>query len=182
MSSGYEQFQDPPSQDLLQRISEAARELREQDRKIEEEEARLQEMKKRRQHISEKRIPDLMEEAGFERFTTSDGIEVDVKEHIRASIPKDRAGQAFRWLEEQGHGELIKRGFSIRFNREQQEAAERFEQMVQEQYDGFDVKQERTVHPQTLQAFIREQLEAGVDIPLSLFGAIKQRIARVRVK
>ena len=40
---------------------------------------------------------------------------------------------------------------------------------------------ERKVEPMTLQAFIKEHLAAGKDIPLDIFGVYRQRIAKVEV-
>ena len=38
------------------------------------------------------------------------------------------------------------------------------------------------VNPQTLQAFVRQSLEAGEKIPMDLLGVYRQRQAKVKVK
>jgi hypothetical protein len=42
------------------------------------------------------------------------------------------------------------------------------------------VKQEQNVHWQTLDAFVRQQLENGDELPLELFGVFRQRFAKVK--
>ena len=180
MTNGYDQYQSAPDADLLKRIESTTEQLTRVEQEIEQEENKLKELKKQKQNLAEKQIPDLMEEAGFEEFKTTSGHKVQVKDYIRASIPKQNAHEAFKWLEEHGHGNVIKRGYDIQFNREQEEQAEQFQQLIDENFPQFAVKPKKKVEPQTLQALIRECLEEGEEIPMQLFGAIKQRIAKVR--
>lgn len=125
--------------------------------------------------INENALPELMDQMGMETFTTKDGIKVDVKETIRASIPKAKAPEAMGWLRANGHNHMIKRQISVIANSDKQ--GEEIVQLVK----GYEFTDNATVHPMTLGAFVREQMEAGADLPLDLLGVFRQRVSKVQV-
>ena len=47
---------------------------------------------------------------------------------------------------------------------------------------GFNVKDEEKIESSTLRAWVKRQLESGADIPMDLFGASKQDIAKITAK
>ena len=74
---------------------------------------------------------------------------------------------------------LIKRLFSIEFGREEEKWADKFERDCKQRKKQLHLKRKKFVHPQTLQAFIRGQLEEGVAVPLDIFGVFRQRFVKV---
>jgi hypothetical protein len=142
-------------------------------------EALLDEAKKNQQRITEHEIPKLMD--GLEgKINLPDGRVIEVGEKIRASIGGDKKPLAMRWLDDHGHGSLIKRRFIVEFGRDQEEWAKKFEEQLEQSETPLNVKRERNVHWQTLDAFVREQLENGAELPLELFGVFRQRFAKIK--
>jgi hypothetical protein len=127
--------------------------------------------------LAERQIPELMDGLGLKTFTTKAGFRVDVKRTIRASIPAARKDEAMRWLDDNGHSGLIKRSVLVAFDREQEKDARKLEQQLGKKFEN--VKTELKVESSTLRAFIGEQLAAGAAVPLELFGAWEQRIAKI---
>jgi hypothetical protein len=127
--------------------------------------------------LAERQIPELMDGLGLKTFTTTSGFRVDVKRTIRASIPAAKKDEAMRWLDDNGHSGLIKRSVLVAFDREQEKDARKLEQQLGKKFEN--VKTELKVEPSTLRAFIGEQLALGAEMPLELFGAWEQRIAKI---
>lgn len=176
----YSDFKEnEPVDSVLAKISALAVE----QKKAEAEVARLEEELKKAQDklrdISEFRLPALMDSIEMTDFTLRDGSKIKVDEKLRASIPSIHETAAFKWLEENRQGGLIKRQFLIDFNREQEEWAAKFAKELSERDDPLNFKCKRSVHPQTLAAFVREQLEEGVAIPLDIFGVFRQRVTKI---
>lgn len=145
-------------------------------------EERLKDAKLAARNISEKTLPAIMDELGLEKFKTTDGFEIQVKEEIRGSIPASNPEPAFKWLEDNGSEKLIKREFTIQFGKGEETWAKKFMRDLKQRKKPLNCKVKKTVHVQTLRAFIREQLEEGVAIPMETFGVFRQRLTKVKVK
>lgn len=175
---GYDPVSKPSGSDLAN-LARLAHLLGLANKRIADLEEEVAKAKKEAQGIAERDIPELMDHLGLKTFTTSNGFRIDVKKVIRASIPAGNKERAMRWLDENGHGGLIKRTVQVAFSRDQEQQARALGAELEEQFDS--VSTDLKVESATLRAFIREQLEAGQDIPLELFGAFEQRIAEVTV-
>lgn len=97
--------------------------------------------------ICEELLPALMDELGVEKATLSDGSELRLTNNVYAHIAAVHQEAAFAWLRSRGLGDIIKEVTKV------------------------------SVHPSTLKAQLRELLEAGVDVPQTLFGVYQQRAA-----
>lgn len=175
----YSEFKDGPGDNLLAQISATALEQKEAEAKVAKLEEELQVAKDTLRDISERRLPELMDSAEMTSFTLSDGTKIEVNEKIRAGIPPKTQGQAFMWLKEHGHDALIKNQITVDFDREQEDIAEKFAENLREKWDDVRFKQKKTVHASTLASFIKEQLSEGIDIPLDIFGAFRQRFSKI---
>lgn len=141
-------------------------------------EALLDEAKTNLRRIVEHEIPSLME--GLEgTINLPDGRKVTIAEKIRASVKKEVKPIAMKWLDDNGHGGIVKRQFIIEFGKDQEEWANNFRQTLAESRVPLNVKEERNVQWQTLDAFVREQLSEGVDLP-DMFGVFRQRFAKIK--
>lgn len=139
----------------------------------------LDEAKKNLKNLSEYEIPKLLE--GMEgKLSLPDGRTITITEKIRSSITSDHKPTAMRWLEDHGYGSLIKRRFIIEFGRDQADWVKEFEAQLEASKLSLNIKREHNVHWQTLDAFVREGLEQGEDIPLELFGVYRQRFAKIK--
>ena len=126
-------------------------------------------------------VPDLMDKLSIKNHTTTKGVELKMSEVIRGSIPEVNAEKAFAWLEENDYGKLIKRTFNIEFGKGDEAWANKFERDCAARKRPLNLKRKKGVHAQTLQAFVRAELEKGTDIPMELFGVYRQRFAKVKI-
>jgi hypothetical protein len=93
---------------------------------------------------------------------------VSTKQEYYASIPAEKSGQAFAWLREHGYGAIIKNVISAEFGKGEDEKALEAATVLAEA--GFKPSQKESVHPMTLKAFVKEQMEKGNEVPADLLG------------
>lgn len=172
----------PAATDALARLAVLAEQQEEAETQVEEIEEALRVAKYRLRDIAEVQIPEAMDEAGVEEFTTSSGLKISVAEKILGSLSEERSEAAFAWLAEHGYSELIKREFKIVFNKDEEQWAEAFAQELTEREHPLRHEIKRAIHPSTLQAWVKEQLREGVDIPLDTFGVYRSRKSKIERK
>ena len=119
-------------------------------------------------NISGEVLPALLLEFGLSELRMGDGSKVTVSTQISASISKERSYAAHEWLRDNGFGDLIKNTVAVTFGKGEDDKAQT---LVRElDGNGFNVDQKEAVHPSTLKAFCKEQIEKGSEIPSDLFG------------
>lgn len=156
--------------DQLKRISEAVDEYLDAVAAAAEAEAAFKEAKKLVVRYEEHLLPEAMREAGMLDFTTTSGYKVKIKSDVRASIPKAKEADAFRWLEENGQGGLIKRTVEVPFAMGEEERVEDLMNDLQER--EFSCGARKKIESSTLRSFVRKQLEDPSNkFPMDLFGA-----------
>ncbi len=180
--SSFEEDKPEVGGNMLARLGGLAVEQLHSQARVLQLEQDLKQAKETLRHISENQMPKLMEEAEMEDFTTKDGLNITIDSIIRGSIPAASAPQAFEWLEEHGEGGLIKREFKIDFGKDDDKWADKFERDLAQRKKPLNVKRKKAVHPQSLQAFVREQLKEGVPIPMDVFGVYRQTVSKVKLK
>lgn len=174
----YEDYVEKPTGDRFSEVAELAARQREAEQYVEQCQKELKRAQEQLRDIAEGELPNLMDELGLSEFKTTDGTKIIVSEKIRAGISKDRAPAAMAWLRQHGHSRLIKHTVSVEFDKDEDERAQ---QLLEElQLGEFEAEDRQVVHPQTLQAFVRQKLEAGEDVPLELFGVHRQRITKIK--
>jgi len=169
----------PDSTDALAQLSKLGTELTQAQAEQKAFEDRLALAKKRVVHLSETAIPELMDKVGLTRFTTREGIPFKVADQVFASITKAKAAAAHRWLDDHGHGQIMRRTVVVEFGREKEDDARELTAALVAEYGDDGVKCDKSVHTSTLKMWAREQLESGADIPLELFGIHVRRIAKI---
>lgn len=170
--------QNLPSDQGLSKVSRLAEELIDKEEEVKEAEARLKILKEQSRDIAERQLPDAMAEVGMAKFVLTDGSEVTVKPYYSAKIGEDKRDECFNWLQDHGHEALIKDEVSVTFNKGEHERAEEFKSQLEQQ--GIEYNGKMGVHPQTLTAFVREQVESGAEFPLELFNVYIGQIAKVK--
>lgn len=179
-SYDYSEFKEPVVGDsALAQITRMAVEQKRLEAQVAKEEEQLQKTKDKLKDIAEFKLPALMDSIQMTKFTLADGSEIAIKETLRCSIPDAFAAEAYKWLEVNKHDALIKRQFTIDFSKDQEKWAAAFAKELQEREDPVNFKCKRSIHPQTLAAFVKEQLEEGVDLPLKVFGVFRQRTTKI---
>ena len=118
--------------------------------------------------LSQEIIPARMSELGLESLTLADGSSIKIKQLIHASIPVKYREEAFQWLRDNGHGDIIKNQVSATFGKGEDTTASNFIDKIEEL--GYQPQQKVWVEPMTLKAFVREQIANGSEIPTDKFG------------
>ncbi len=174
----YDDFKAPPPTDGLKQLSLLAADLTEAETEVAKAKDVLEKATAAVSLIAEKNIPALMDTLEIEEFITKGGLKITIKSTIRASIPAAKKATAMAWLDDNGHGGMVKRTVVIGFSRDEEEAAKKLRIDLEKQFEN--VAEDRKVEPSTLRAFIADQLANGHEVPMTLFGAWEQRIARVK--
>ena len=146
---------------------------------MEKKEEELAVLKEKHKQYAEEILPEKMEEIGITEFKTPEGLKVKVKEEIRAHITKENKPKSHDWLEKNGHGGIIKMNVMVPFSKGEYEKARELVKILETSHDRLSTV-DRSVHHQTLLAFIKEQLADGKDIPIDVFGILKQRVAKIK--
>tara|TARA_R110002020_G_scaffold311623_3_gene527227 strand:+ start:1766 stop:2320 length:555 start_codon:yes stop_codon:yes gene_type:complete len=167
------------STETSKNLSNLVRQLRKVEDEIEDAENHVKSLKAEKHKLSIDTIPALMDEMGMERLDV-DGVTVNRKMIVHASIPLARREEAYTWLRENGCDDIIKNVISCSFGKGQDNLAGNAIGMLREQ--GFDPEQKTSVHPSTLKAFVKERVTDGKPIDLDMFGAFIANAAEIRRK
>lgn len=162
----------------LEQMTNLANALLDAEDKVASAEKELKAAKEQARLLREETIPSAMQELGLDSFKLTTGETFTVKQEVYASIPSDYKEEAMRWLERNGFGGLIKVDVTAAFGRNQKDISTSLLEELHRR--GFATKVSEGVAPQTLKAFLREQLAKGTDIPLDLFGARPTWITKIK--
>lgn len=121
-----------------------------------------------RRTILERELPQIMQQARLKKASLEDGTTVAIKEDIYASIAAGHVEAAYSWLKETGNDDIIKNELKTSFGRGEEDLAVAAEQALLAL--GVTPERKRSVHPSTLKAFLREQIQKGAAVPLETFG------------
>jgi hypothetical protein len=132
-------------------------------REVESAEAELKTAKEELRQIQEELLPQAMSSLGLSQLKLETGEKLTVSHYYQASIPPEHRESAFDWLHDNGHGDIIKHNVSVDFKKGEGEQA----QLALEKLNdiGLSPKDEIKVAPMTLKAFVREEIEAGRELP-----------------
>jgi seryl-tRNA synthetase len=161
-----QQLPDNQSLDEVARL--AARQEALEDQIVEAETA-LSKLKAELNTVAGRDLPDAMVRCGLSELKLKSGAKLTVKPYYSAKIPDDRVHQAHDWLEQHGHGGIIKHVISAELGKGENDLARRVSEALKQV--GVRYVDKESVNPMTLKAFVREQVENGNPVPLDLFGA-----------
>ena len=156
------------SQDSVKSISDKCNQFNTLKKQIEKDEESLSLLKQKARDMEERIIPEMMQEAGVSLLKLSDGSTVEVKPFYAAKIPESRVEEAFSWLRGKGFEDIIKNTVTASFNRGQDNEVSEMIKVCEDH--GFNYNKKEKVEPMTLKAFVKEQVEAGKELPFDLFG------------
>ena len=136
--------------------------------RIEKGEQLLKELKKQELTLSGETIPSIMDELGFSQIKTPDGREVSYRPFYSGKIRPEAEDKAFEWIEENGHGGVIKGQMILDYRRPQRDDVLDLMRSLRE--NGWETTIKLGVHHSTLRALFRELVEdEGVQPPPDLF-------------
>lgn len=131
--------------------------------------------------VSEKDIPSLMEELGIGEYSLYDGTGVEIETGVQANISEKNKPKAYAWLDKHNHGDLIKNVVMVAFNREDQERAKKFVEMLTKK--KLNIAHKQSIHASSLKAFVRIELEKEAKgevkkkdrLPRDIFGVFEYK-------
>jgi len=131
-------------------------------------EAALKEAKDGLRQITETDLPEAMNSLGLREFKLTDGSKITVKPYYSMSIPEENREEAWNWLENRGHGDIVKHVLSIETRLSSDQLLSEIRELAIRK--NLDVSDKLGVHHMTGSAFVRRQLEAGKDLPREMLG------------
>tara|TARA_R110000765_G_scaffold22398_1_gene57247 strand:- start:30 stop:605 length:576 start_codon:yes stop_codon:yes gene_type:complete len=164
--------------DGLQQVTVLAKDISVWELKVSDLDDKLKAAKAKLMQLTDYDLPDIMQEIGLTDFTLEDGSKLSIKQTYGSRIPVEHREAAFAWLKTHGHDDIIKNVVSVPFGRGEDTTAVEFMELAQT--NGYLPDQKREVHPQTLKAFVKEQLEKGKAIPMDLFGVYTGHRATIK--
>jgi len=163
------------SKDLLDNVevttvADQCVKLKQKEDEIANLEQQLKDKKAEADDISSRVIPELLAEQGLSEIKLADGSKVSVKKEFRCTLPKDEAKreQAYKWLRDQGLGDIIKNNVFVTFGKGEDNKAKQLLDLAAE--NGFEPQQKSDAAWNTLTALFQERVESGLDMPSDIFN------------
>ena len=128
----------------------------------------LKKLKEEADKIGSEIIPNLLAEQGLSSLKLADGSSIDIRKSYKCTIKKDQVESAFKWLRDNGLGDLIKNEVAVQFGKGEDNKAEQLLGLAVR--EGYEPSQKQKVEPMTLKALYRERIEAGLDMPSEFFN------------
>lgn len=180
-----------PEESELKRIADLAREYLELENEIGIIEDRLSAKKLALKTLREQQLPLALTEVGMESFKLVGGREVRLKSMVAGSVSEANQSEAFAALEKNGHGGIIKHEIKILFSKGEEAWARKFLRDLSQRKRPLNAQRKDFIAPQTLGAFVREQVKefeaSGLDpataMPDDLYrllGVYRLRYAEVK--
>jgi hypothetical protein len=181
-----------PSDGALEQLSQLVDQASGLALEIERRSAELSQMTLTHTQLVADRIPSLMDTIGVADLTTRGGLKVEIRPHYGATLSasKDetadaaasRRRAALAWLRANGHDGIVRDELSVDMGKGSGDAATKLKGYLRQ--IGLAFSHAETVHPSTLKAFVREQIEApgSHEFPRELFRASVARIAAIKKK
>jgi len=161
----------------LKTLTDKANKMVELEQLVEEKQASLKSTQKELKTLSEEDIPALLSEVGLSEITLTNGKKISTSAYYYGRITEHNQQEAFKWLQDNGHGDIIKNVVSVSFGRDEDVNAEKLLSNLQD--NGYTTNGKKWVEPMTLKAFIREQVESGNDLPLETFNVYVGQKTRI---
>ena len=179
MSDPYAEFKEEEKSNLDTVLVQLADELQKAENLVAQKEEELQLAKDELKDITDIRVPEATD--GLDGvFNLSDGRTLTVKEDIRSSIAGEKRVPAIKWLDDHKYGHIVKRELIFQFAKGDTKSHDTFRKAVEKLKMPLTMKEQYSVHHATLNAWVKEQLGEGVELPKDVFGIYRQRVAKVK--
>jgi len=149
----------PQGNDALRTLVRLCNKLAALEDDIETRTAELQKVTDEAKNISERLVPDLMASIGLTEMRLTDGRKITIKEDTFVNVTKENLRAAGEWLKERNMGGIVKEKVIV---------SPEYTQRLVEAVVPFTT--DVSIHPSSLRALVKEQLEAGTQFPPELFG------------
>jgi len=186
-------FTDAPSETESRDLAAMGRELFNVDKWISDLELRLETARERREALVSVELPDYFTKVGQDRMGLPEfGVDLVLENFVHANIAADwepeRREAAFSWLEDNGHGDMVKVQLTMLFPKTALELA----RWVQQALTALKLPKEyqkqtmpasdilMTVPWNTLTAWAKDQIKQGAELPLDTLGVTTGRIVKIK--
>lgn len=169
-----------PNKEELNNISELAMSQVQLEMDIKTAEKALGELKSRHLKLRTEALPEAMKQVGLTEFTLSNGSKISIKDGIDVSIPVPKKPEAFAWLRDNGHGDIIKNDVTLSFGTGQD--AQKDVAIEFAEQNNFPYAAKEAVHTGTLKAWAKKQLELDDQtnaLPEDLITVYRYDVAKV---
>lgn len=179
---------DPVAGDKLEAVLKVADELVVCESVVAALEKQLETTKSRLNTLKHKTLPDAMDAAGTDRIGLPErGVDVVLKPWFDGSLPsvdKPRERQtAIDWLVENEHSDLLKTTVTVLFSKGEHNLAVSTFEAIKDYISGQGlsniVGKKEDIHFMTYRAWLKEQTEQGVVLPLDKLNATVGRVAKI---
>lgn len=155
-------------------IKKRAVELRDLHLKKADLEQQLELVKHSITKVEQDELPEMFTRAGISSVTVEPtgnhpGFVAARKTVYNAAIPEEKRQEAFKWFEQNGHGDLVKSVIDITFGMQEHEKRLFVMKLLSEA--GIQFYNHESIHHMTLKAFVKREIEAGHIIPMDVLGA-----------
>lgn len=145
-------------------------------------EAKLEEAKAAEARLAEEVLPEVMKSAGVPKLDidTAGGstLTIELTDVEKGGILKERAAEAHKWMDENNYGALVKRFFTIKFNRGDDAWARKFERDCRQRKKPLNIERVQKVEANTADKFVRDRVKEGVVLP-ECFRYFKKPVVKV---
>lgn len=169
----------PVTDDELKSIAALAERQMKLEDWIENQEEKLKEAKKRLAKVTGEELPDALRAAGVKEFTLANGAELNLDTKIRANITKANESDAYEWLRDNGGADIIRNKVELSFGAAEDSMAESLVNELEQR--GFDFNQKTAVPWNSLDAFVRAEMQANEHDEAweNLFGVYRHTAVKI---
>ena len=160
------------------KISATATKMQELQKTIASLEDDLKQAKEVLRVVEEQELPEAMQAANLKEIKLTNGAKVTINEFHKGYISEKNCEKAHAWLLQNNHGGIIKHEVNLKFGKDEGDKAADAVQSLKQK--GLDPAVKESVHPQTLNAFVKEQMTSGKDLPADLFGIFVGSRAKIK--
>lgn len=163
----YSDYTETPKNETARELSKLVIQYNDAVRQAEQAELDLKRARSKLAYLEEEKIPEALEALGTDLYRDPvSGLTIKIEPKIFASISQANQAAAYKWLDDNGHGGMIKRNIVVAFNRDQEKEAKELQGELRKEYPG--VKEDCSVHNSTLRAWVKKQLKKGTELPDSI--------------
>jgi len=171
-----------PTNEELSTISDLAQQQKHLESRILKGQAHLKDLTAQLRQIQEIDLPTEMGGIGLAEIKLASGESVTVKSGYAGSISKVHQPKAYRWMNDNGYGSLIKMNFTVKFGKGESDKANELQMLLEK--NGVKYSNKEAVHASTLKAFIKEimalQAEGEIEVPEETFSIYRWNKAEVK--
>ena len=163
----------------MRRIKELIEQAQEKKAQIETSEDYLSDLKEEHRRLIEETLPQAMQQCGLDTFGNAElGVDVELENKVDCKIPAKFEEQAYSWLQEQGHGSLIKSILQVSFDKGEYDKLQGVIDAAAA--SGLPTEGKRSIHASTLKSFVKSMLEDGKELPLEYLGVFQRTLAKIK--